>query len=85
MPTVGTCSNCGGPVQTPDMWGSVIPPTPTCARCGAVAAAPFGPVIQMVPVPGRSLWVNGRKVTPSDGWPDTDAERASATTSPNYN
>lgn len=32
---------------------------------------------------GRSLWVNGRKVTPSDGWPDTDAERASATTSPN--
>ena len=45
--TVGTCSLCGGPVQVPGgVWMSVIPPTPTCASCGAVAAQ-HGPVIPM--------------------------------------
>lgn len=49
MPIVGTCGNCGGPVQTPDMWGGIIPPTPTCMRCGATAANQYGPVIPMAP------------------------------------
>ena len=49
MPTVGTCSRCNGPVQTPELWGGVIPPTPTCSRCGAVASKPFGPVVPMDP------------------------------------
>lgn len=45
---VGTCSSCGGPMMVPDLWGSVIPPTPKCSVCGAVAAK-YGPVIQTVP------------------------------------
>lgn len=47
---VGTCGNCGGPVNVPDLWGGVIPPKPTCGNCGAVAAN-YGPVIQMQPNP----------------------------------
>ncbi len=53
MPTHGTCSRCGGPVQTPDLWGGTVPPTPTCSRCGAVASKPFGPVVPMDPAPHR--------------------------------
>lgn len=45
--TVGTCSICSGPVMIPTLWGSVVPPTPTCSRCGATAAS-HGPVIPMV-------------------------------------
>jgi hypothetical protein len=45
--TVGTCSICSGPVMIPTLWGSIVPPTPTCNRCGAVAAS-HGPVIPMV-------------------------------------
>lgn len=44
---IGTCSECGGAVGIPDVWGGVIPPTPTCTRCGAVAAN-HGPVIPMI-------------------------------------
>lgn len=44
---IGTCSCCGGPVCVHTVWGSVIPDTPTCARCGAVKADSFGPVIPM--------------------------------------
>jgi len=44
---IGTCSQCGGPVYLPDVWASVLPPTPTCMRCGAIAAK-HGPVIPMV-------------------------------------
>jgi hypothetical protein len=47
--TIGTCSNCGGPVQVPHVWYGVVPPTPTCAHCGAVARANHGPVIPMEP------------------------------------
>lgn len=47
MATIGTCGNCGGPVQTPDMWGGVIPPVPTCTKCGARAINPYGPAIPM--------------------------------------
>lgn len=46
--TIGTCSICGGRVTEPTVWHGVIPPTPTCESCGAVAAA-HGPVIPMQP------------------------------------
>ena len=45
---IGTCSRCGGTVTVPDVWGGVIPPTPTCSACGATAAG-HGPIIQMNP------------------------------------
>lgn len=45
----GTCSLCGGAVTTPFAWWGVIPPTPTCSSCGAIPAAPHGPVIPMQP------------------------------------
>jgi hypothetical protein len=46
--TVGTCSICGGPVTVPLAWLGIHPPSPSCGRCGAVAAQ-HGPVIPMVP------------------------------------
>ena len=48
--TIGTCSNCGGEVTIPSVYHSVVPPKPTCQRCGAVAR-PHGPVIDMEPPP----------------------------------
>jgi hypothetical protein len=45
--TVGTCGNCGGPVQVPADWYGIEPPTPTCAHCGAVAKSNYGPTIPM--------------------------------------
>jgi hypothetical protein len=48
--THGTCSLCGGPVETPDVWLGIHRPTPSCTNCGAVPVAPHGPVIQMKPV-----------------------------------
>jgi hypothetical protein len=47
MKTIGTCNECGGPVQVPELWGGSVPPTPTCARCGAIAQNPYGRVIPM--------------------------------------
>lgn len=47
MSVIGTCSNCDGPVTVPDYWGGAIPPIPTCSRCGAQSATPYGPKIQM--------------------------------------
>ena len=32
---IGKCSICGGPVSVPEIWHGVVPPTPTCERCGA--------------------------------------------------
>jgi hypothetical protein len=49
--TIGTCSICGGPVQVPLAWWSVVPPTPTCGSCGAMQRQSFGPVIDMQPAP----------------------------------
>lgn len=46
---LGTCSLCGGPVCVPAVWSSIIPPTPTCSRCGAVKADAYGEVIKMRP------------------------------------
>jgi len=66
MPVLGTCSRCGGPVMTPDLWGGVIPPTPTCATCGAVKPNPYGSVIDMEPPAttisnGTGNWPKGLK------------------------
>lgn len=44
---VGTCSKCHGPVTVPGIWGGIIPPTPTCARCGAKKRESHGPIIDM--------------------------------------
>ena len=49
MNTVGTCGNCGGPVQVPLVWFGTVPPTPTCAHCGATTRANHGPVLPMHP------------------------------------
>jgi hypothetical protein len=50
--TVGTCSECGGRVTIPSVWYAVVPPTPTCASCGAMPADPaYGPVIPMTKRP----------------------------------
>lgn len=43
--TVGTCGNCGGPVQVPAAWYATIPPT--CAHCGATAKTDHGPMLPM--------------------------------------
>ena len=47
---IGTCSLCGGAVCVPIIWNGIIPPTPRCNMCGAVACA-SGPVIPMQKLP----------------------------------
>jgi hypothetical protein len=44
---LGTCSICGGAVTVPMHWGGTMPPTPTCASCGARKKQPHGRVIEM--------------------------------------
>ena len=44
---VGTCVACGGPVTVPGAWLGVIPPVPTCERCGRQAANGYGPKMTM--------------------------------------
>lgn len=46
---IGTCSLCGGAVTVPSLWWGVVPPIPTCTRCGAVQQESYGPVIPMKP------------------------------------
>ena len=49
--TIGVCSLCGGAVVVPSgPWWSVVPPTPSCVRCGATPRQE-GPVIEMEPAP----------------------------------
>lgn len=43
---IGTCSLCGGPVETPDAWLGTLPAPATCKHCGAVRPQ-HGPVIDM--------------------------------------
>lgn len=43
---IGTCSLCGGPVETPDAWMGTLPAPATCKHCGAVRPQ-HGPVIDM--------------------------------------
>lgn len=58
MKCIGTCSLCGGEVCTPDVWAGIMPPTPTCNRCGAVAAS-SGPIIPMRRVDsGGKAWTS---------------------------
>lgn len=71
---VGTCGICGGPVECPDTFLSIYPPTPTCRHCGAVPKQAFGPVIDMEPrrmdrqVAGDDLWAR-RPSTAAEYWP----------------
>lgn len=48
---IGTCSRCGGRVGVPRIWSAVIPPVPTCQRCGATRRDSHGPVIDMDEAP----------------------------------
>lgn len=66
MRVIGTCSLCGGQVCVPTMWGAIIPPTPTCQQCGAVAAS-HGPLIPMRQ-PEQKLYKFGKTTTTGD-WP----------------
>ena len=52
---VGICSLCGGRVLVDTVTWCILPPVPTCERCGAIMAE--GPVIPMVPAP-RPDWRN---------------------------
>jgi len=52
MKTIGTCSNCGGPVQVPEDNASA---EPKCVNCGAVAESSHGPTIKMKVVATSSL------------------------------
>ena len=45
----GTCSNCGGCVTTPTMWGGPTPPVPRCEKCGATMRNPYGATLPMNP------------------------------------
>lgn len=58
MSVIGTCSLCGGPVETPDVWNDVHPPVPRCRSCGATKKEPHGPVVEMEkrPVDGHGAW-----------------------------
>lgn len=46
--TVGTCSLCKGPVQLPKTWMGILPPVPTCGKCGAIKEESYGPVTTTV-------------------------------------
>lgn len=61
--TIGTCSICGGRVSVPAVYHSIIPPVPTCDRCGATAAQ-HGPVIPMTP---RQTVVTTTTTTTTEG------------------
>jgi len=62
---IGTCSICKGPVTVPTLWGGILPPTPTCSRCGA-AARPSGPVIPMEPPVTRQFCPTCGMISGSD-------------------
>jgi hypothetical protein len=49
----------------PTFWWSVVPPTPSCRRCGAVPREAHGPVIEMEPRGTRF----GRATTGAPLWP----------------
>lgn len=51
--TLGSCSNCGGPVRVPTAFMSVNPPVPTCSVCHATAK-PLGGVVAMNPAPSTT-------------------------------
>ena len=49
--TIGTCGNCGGPVQVSELWSGSMPQTPRCAKCGAHEKNSYGPRVEMEPSP----------------------------------
>jgi len=61
--TIGTCSICGGRVSVPTAWMAIIPPTPTCRSCGAVAAS-HGPIVPMRPAPRMETTATSRLTFP---------------------
>jgi hypothetical protein len=52
---IGTCGNCGGPVEIPEVWMCIYPPTPTCRQCGATPKEAFGKRMEMNPPPGPGV------------------------------
>ena len=52
--TVGTCGNCGGPVEQYRYLHIVGPfPPPKCSRCGATSKNAYGPKMDMEPAPSK--------------------------------
>lgn len=64
---VGTCSLCGGAVTVPSVFWSIVPPIPTCSRCGATPSQPHGPVIEMQPSRTYTVTGAGRIIMGDDG------------------
>lgn len=60
--TIGTCSNCGGPVSVPVIWHGVNPPVPECERCKAHPVRKHGPVIEMAPPPAETKFRTNTRV-----------------------
>lgn len=50
---IGTCGNCGGPVEIPSM---MVNPVPKCTKCGATPKNLFGPKIDMEPPSKKEKW-----------------------------
>lgn len=71
--TVGTCSICGGRVSVPMVWHGIIPPTPTCENCGAVAAQ-HGPVIPMQPATPVRITYSGNTTPTIEDFAKTSAD-----------
>ncbi len=64
---LGTCSVCGGRVVLPASWMSVLPPVPTCEKCGATMKG-HGPVIEMEPrLPPNVFRIGETYVTDESG------------------
>jgi len=55
---VGRCSQCGGLVTVPLVWHGVVPPTPTCASCGAVESGDAAP-LPVIPLGPAKTWGDG--------------------------
>jgi hypothetical protein len=47
MVTLGTCGNCGGPVQVHKFWACTEREIPRCRNCGARPKNPYAAVIPM--------------------------------------
>lgn len=60
---IGTCGDCGGPVKTPHMWSSTLPPPKQCAHCG-MEASDHGPVIPMKRKSGYRQETSDRTIAP---------------------
>jgi hypothetical protein len=56
--TIGTCSNCGGPITIPTVWHGTVPPIKICENCGAIALEDHGPVM-----PVKTTTSNSMKIT----------------------